>query len=164
MEGTPRTLVVSICLGQKEISTYAFWKFQKGGQNSRQSTVVWQGLKWLSAPLMLSEILISLGKCQLMQGEELQQVRSYFGYNRCSFLASGNKLVTEKQLLFPAIHLWHVPPTSPGMISPVYFTLQATPLHKLTQSYHSSCPWPYLAFPDSWKDNSFTAFSFTEST
>jgi len=107
------------------------------------------GLKKLSAPPVLSEIQISLEKCQLMQGKELLQIRSYFGYNSRSFLAFGNQLVTEKQLLFPDIHFCHVPPTSPEVFSPIYFTPQMTPLHKLTQSNHSSCPRPHLAFPDS---------------
>lgn len=55
-------------------------------------------------PSLLPEIQISLGKCKLMQ-RELEQVRSSFDYNHLSFLATGNKLVTEKQPLFPPIHL-----------------------------------------------------------
>lgn len=141
----------SVCLGQKEITLY--WELQKGRQISRESTVVWRGVKGLSDPLTLPEIQVSLGKCKLMQGE-LEQVRSSFDYNNLSFLATGNKLVTEKQLLFPPIHLWHLPSTSPGMISPIYFTLQTTPLHELTQSYHSSCPWTHLTFLGRWKYNS----------
>lgn len=149
----------SVCLFRaKGNNNYTFWELQKEGQISRESTVVWWGVKGLPAPFMLSEIQISLGKWKLMQGE-LQQVRSCFDCNHLSFLATGNKLVTEKQLLFPAIHLWHLPPTSPGTISPMYFTLQTTPFHELTQSYHSSCPWTYLTFLDRWKYNS----SFTGS-
>lgn len=149
---------MSVCLEQKEITVTPFESFRKGGQISRESMVVWQGLKGLSAPLLLSEIQISLGTSKLMQGE-LLQVRSHFDYNHLSFLATGNKLVTEKQLLFPPIHLWHLPPTSPGMISPIYFTLRTTPYHELIQSYHSSCPWTHLTFLDRWKYNS----SFTGS-
>lgn len=149
----------SVCLSRaKGNNSSTFWELQKGGQTSRRTTVVWSGVKGLSAPLMLSEIQIPLGKYKLMW-RELQQVRSYFDYNNLSFLASGSKLVTEKQLLFPSIHLWHLPPTSPGTISPIYFTLQVTPFHELTQSYHSSCPWTHLTFLDRWKYNS----SFTRS-
>lgn len=148
-EGSP-----SLCLEQKEITVIPFESFRKGGRLSgRAQWCVWWGVKGLSVPLKLSEIQISLGKCKLMQGQ-LQQVRSYFNYNCLSFLATENKLVTEKQLLFPPIHLWHLPPTSPRTISPIYFALQTTPFHELILSYHSSCPWTHLTFPDKWKYNS----------
>lgn len=131
----------------KGSNSYTFWELQKGGQISRESMV-----RWLPAPLMLSEIQISLWNCKFMQGES-QQVRACFDYNHLSFLATENKLVTEKPLLFPTIHLWHLPPTSPGTISPIYFTLQTTPFHELTQDYHSSCSWTHLPFLNRGKYN-----------